>query len=138
MRALAAGLLVLLLLIASAPVAAAQSGGGGAFGPLPQAPPPPTPTPEAPGGIGGSDGDVSRETLFLIAGAVLLAFVLLGVAITRDARSSLTEEDRAVVEGRPASNPMRKQEMAKMKQRQREKTRRQKKARKKHRGANRG
>jgi len=136
MRAPAAGLLILLALLTAAPVATAQTGGGGAFGPLPQAQPEPPPPPEAPGAA--DDGDVSRETLYLIAAAVLLAFILLGAAITRDARGRLTEDDRAIVEGRPASNPMRKQESAKLKQRQREKTRRQKKARKKTRGANRG
>lgn len=128
-------LLAALVLLVPAPAALAQ--GGGAFGPLPQAPPAQTPVPEGPGDV--SSEDVSRSTLFLIAAGVLLSFVGLGYWITRDARRNLSDDDRAAVEGsrEPGTAP-RKQDIAKAKQRAREKTRRQRQARKKTRRANRG
>ena len=112
-------------------------GGGGAFGPLPPPVPAETPTPEPQDA--GTTGDVSREVLFLIGGGVIVIFFAIGWAITRDARRSLTEDDRAAVEGtRVAGSAPRKQDMAKMKERQRAKTRAQRQARKKTRRANRG
>src|SRR4051794_5591249 len=92
--------LILLLLVATFALpsaAAAQSGGGGAFGPLPQAAqatPEPTPTP-APAG----QQTVSRPVLLIIAGAVLLVFIGIGLYITRDARRSLTDDDRLALAG---------------------------------------
>lgn len=124
-------LLVAMLLLAPVPAALAQTGGG-AFGPLPPAQPAETPTPDPEDVPGAPDEDVSRETLFLVALGVVLAFVGLGWAITRDARRNLNETDRAAVEGQrvPGSAP-RKQDRARMKQKAREKTRAQKQARKK-------
>ena len=134
-------LLVMLALLAPGPAVAshegsggaaggAAGGGGGAFGPLPPATPAETPTPE-PQDLN-PDDDVSRETMFLVAAAVILLFGGLGWAITRDARRSLTESDRAELEGTrvPGAAP-RKQDLAKIKQKARQKTRAQKRARKK-------
>jgi hypothetical protein len=128
-------LLVTLALLSPAPAALAQ--GGGAFGPLPPATPAETPTPE-PQDDGGFGEDVSRETLFLVALGVILTFVVLGWAITRDARRNLNESDRASVEGTrlPGAAP-RKQDRAKIKQKARQKTRQQRQARKKTRRAGR-
>ena len=60
------------------------------FGPVP------TETPESESS--GTDDDVSRATLYLIAAGVLLAVVTIGVLISRDARRSLTAEDREALE----------------------------------------
>jgi hypothetical protein len=131
-------LLVMLALLAPVPAAAAQTGGGGggAFSPLPPAQPAETPTPEPEDA--GSSGDVSRQTLILIGGGVIAIFFAIGWAITRDARRSLTEEDRAALEGQRASGSApRKQDLAKIKERQRAKTRAQRQARKKTRRAGR-
>ncbi len=124
-------LLVTLALLVPAPAAAvAQTGGGGAFGPIPPAQPAETPTPDP--GDAGTTGDVSRQTLALLGLGVILVFVGIGYAITRDARRSLTESDRAAVEGtRDPGTAPRKQDLAKMKERQRAKTRAQRQARKK-------
>ena len=128
-------LIVALALLVPAPVALAQ-GGGGAFGPLPPAQPAETPSPEPEDA--GTTGDVSRQTLVLLGLGVILTFFVIGWAITRDARRSLTEADRAVVDrlGDTAATP-RKQDMAKIKERQRAKTRAQRQARKKTRRAGR-
>ena len=127
-------LLAMLALLAPAP-ATALAQGGGAFGPLPPAQPVETPTPEP--SDAGTSGDVSRQVLFLIGGGVIVIFFAIGWAITRDARRSLTVEDRAVVEGARAGGAPRKQDMAKLKERQRAKTRAQRQARKKARRAGR-
>ncbi len=131
-------LLAALALIAPVPAALAQGGGGGAFSPLPPAQPAETPPPEEPEDFGAADEDVSRSTLFLVAIGVVLAFVALGWAITRDARRNLNEVDRAAVEGVRVGDPIRKQDRAKARERARQKTRAQRQARKKTRRANRG
>ena len=59
------------------------------FGPVP------TETPEVENT--GAD-DVSRTTLYLIAAGVLVGVVTIGVLISRDARRSLTQEDREAIE----------------------------------------
>jgi len=85
-RALA--LILVVLAVALAPAAAlAQST---PFGPVP------TPEPTVQGA--GNEGDVSRTTLYLIALAALVGVVAIGYAISRDARSSLTAEDREALE----------------------------------------
>jgi hypothetical protein len=98
MRRLAVLLLVLGLL-APAPAALAQSS---PFGPLPQAPPAETPAPTAVENSAAQD-DVGRSTLLLIAAGVMVVFVGLGIAITRDARRNLTEDDRLALERGPAT-----------------------------------
>ena len=102
MRATASSLrrvtrLLTVLLAASALAAPAAHAQSNPFGPLPQtqapaATPPPAPTPAA------DQGSVSRPLLFGIAGGVLLLFVGIGMYISRDARSHLTDGDRRAVE----------------------------------------
>ncbi|HEX8104797.1 MAG TPA: hypothetical protein VF533_19415 [Solirubrobacteraceae bacterium] len=84
-------LLAVVALLALAPLAApAAAQEDTPFGPVPTE----TPKPEkAPG-----EDDVSRTTLYLIAAGVLVAIVGIGYAISRDARRSLTAEDREAVE----------------------------------------
>ena len=82
-------LLAVLALLAATPAAHAQSS---PFGPLP--PPAPTATPEDSGDTNVLGQDVGRSTLYLIAGGFLLAFVGIGVMISRDARRTLPREQR--------------------------------------------
>jgi hypothetical protein len=126
MRRIAA-LVTMLLLLGAAPAAVAQSG---PFAPLPQAPPAETPTP-APVGPD-SSGDVSRQTLFIIGGGVLVAFFAIGWAISRDARRNLTDEDRRALERaeRHEADPEeRRRRQDRVKQRARQRTKAQKAAR---------
>jgi hypothetical protein len=59
------------------------------FSPLPPAQPTPAPTPE-PEDDGFLDSEISgTSTLYVIAGALLVAFVAIGMFISRDARKSL-------------------------------------------------
>jgi hypothetical protein len=92
-RTLAIALVLSLLAPAAALGQTNQQQPGGAFGPLPQAGPTETPTPDK-----GSDSLSSdfggRATLYLIGAALLVAFVGIGVFISRDARRSLPEGHR--------------------------------------------
>jgi hypothetical protein len=60
------------------------------FGPLPQPQQTPAPPPEETEDPVGDD--VGRETLYIIAGALLVAFVLVGMYISRDARRSVPKQ----------------------------------------------
>jgi hypothetical protein len=84
-------LLVVVLCALLAPTAAFAQ--GGAFGPLPQAAPTETPTPDQ-----SSDSLTSdlggRTTLYVIMGGLLVAFVGIGVFISRDARRALPKGHR--------------------------------------------
>ncbi|RKQ92593.1 hypothetical protein C8N24_2445 [Solirubrobacter pauli] len=119
--------LTTLLVLAFAAPAAAQ---GGAFGPLPSAPVP-TETPQQ--NTNATDnGETGQTTLFIILGALLVGFAVMGVLITRDARNKAPEIVTAgpvVPEGTGARKPH--TQAAKKKMRQ--KTRAQKQARKAHR-----
>src|SRR4051794_9787435 len=87
--------LLLVLAVVSAPgPAAAQDN---PFAPLPQAAQP-TPTPVATPQPASDQQDVSRGLLLAIAGAVAVVFVGIGWFITRDARRSLTPDDRRALE----------------------------------------
>jgi hypothetical protein len=82
--------LVLALLVPSAALAQ-----GGAFGPLPQAAPEPTATPTADKSDDSLTSDLGgRTTLWVIAGGLLIAFVAIGVFISRDARRALPKGHR--------------------------------------------
>jgi hypothetical protein len=91
-RTLAIALLVALL---APPAALAQNTQqpGGAFGPLPQAAPTGTPTPDKNNDSLSSDFG-GRATLYLIGAALLVAFVGIGIFISRDARRSLPKDHR--------------------------------------------
>jgi hypothetical protein len=66
---------------------------GGAFGPLPQAAPTSAPTPTKSNDSISSDLG-GRTTLYIIFGGLLIAFVAIGVFISRDARSALPKNQR--------------------------------------------
>jgi len=100
-------------------------------GQLPPAQPTPTATPEPVDS--NSDDDVGRTTLYLIGGALLVFFVGIGVWISRDARSNLTEDERAQLRGahQRDEGPHKRERQAKAKARA--KGRAQRQARKAHR-----
>jgi hypothetical protein len=89
----AIALLLLLVLLHPAAARAQDT----PFGPVPTEAPTVEPAP-------GSD-DVSRTTLYLIAGGVLVGVVAIGIAISRDARRSLTPEDREAIERQERGEP---------------------------------
>jgi hypothetical protein len=84
--------LVLILALSLLAPAAAAAQGGDPFSPLP--PPQPTPAPVPQPVDDPADGDVGRTTLYVIAGALLIAFVGVGMFISRDARRSIPKGDR--------------------------------------------
>jgi hypothetical protein len=129
MRRIACLLTCLLLLAPAAPALAQQS----PFGPLPQpAPATPTPTPDD-NTTSVLGQDVGRATLFLIAGALLVTFVVIGWWISRDARRSLREGPRSAEAERRRHDPRERHRRQREKERARRKTRAQKQARKAHR-----
>jgi hypothetical protein len=92
---------VLLALLAPAPALAQtsqppnQTNPTEPFTPLPppQATPAPTPAPEEDEGF--LDSEISgTSTLYVIAGALLIAFIAIGMFISRDARRSLPKHHR--------------------------------------------
>ena len=128
MRRLAALLTCFLLLAPAAPALAQSS----PFGPLPQTAPTPTPTPEDDSSnILGQD--VGRTTLYIILGALLVAFVFIGWWISRDARSTLHETPHSAEWERRRHDPRERHRRQREKERARKKTRAQKQARKAHR-----
>lgn len=113
--------------------ATAPAQGGSPFGPLP--PPAPQPTPEPTPVSNPDEEDVSRETLFLVGLGVLAAFILMGAYITRDARRSLTQDDREQLDrGRERVDETTRQQRNRAKQRARAKGKAQRQARRKARG----
>ena len=92
MRILATLIVAVALL---APSAALAQDGNPFDGQLPPAQPTPAPTVEP---VDTDDGDIGRETLFVIGGALLLFFLAIGIWISRDARSNLTADDREALE----------------------------------------
>ena len=90
MRARAVSVLCTLVLLLAAAPALAQD--GNPFNGLPPAEP--TPAPTATPAVDTSNDDVGRATLFVIAGALLVAFVGIGWWIARDARRTLPPEER--------------------------------------------
>jgi hypothetical protein len=117
-------LIVLLALVVPAPAALAQSD---PFSPLPPAQ---SATPEptaAPVDTNPNDDGVSRETLGVILGVVIILFIAIGVYITRDARRSLPADARRDDPRLREEGPHRRPKQAKSKARA--KTRAQKRAR---------
>ena len=112
-----------LLVLAIAAPAGAQS--GSAFGPLPDAV---TPTPTVAATATPDDGTTGRDTLFIIGGALIIGFGVMGYFILRDARTKLPEDERAHLNRARDQGPHAHQKQAKAKARER--TRRQKQARK--------
>jgi hypothetical protein len=121
--------LVIFIMLALLAPAAAVAQGGGAFQPLPPAQPTPAPTPEPSNDSLTSDLG-GANTLYLIAGALLVAFIGIGVFISRDARRSLPAGHRPAG-GLREQGPHQHKRQAKAKARQR--TRAQRAARRKNR-----
>jgi hypothetical protein len=88
-------LITTLLVLALAAPAAAQQGSG-AFGPLPPAATE-TPTPVATTSSSSNDSNTGRDTLFVIGGALVIGFLIMGWFIMRDARRAIPEEDLAAM-----------------------------------------
>ncbi len=128
MRRLAALVTCFILLAPAAPALAQTS----PFGPLPEAQPTATPTPDDnTSNILGQD--VDRTTLYLIAGALIVAFLFIGWWISRDARQTLHESPRSAEAERRRHDPRERHRRQREKERARKKTRAQKQARKAHR-----
>jgi hypothetical protein len=117
-------LLTTLLVLAVAAPAAAQ---GGAFGPLPPAEATPTPTVAS---AAADDGTTGRNILFVVGGALIIGFGVMGWFILRDARGAIPEPELAGPRLRD-EGPHKHKKQAKARARQ--KTRAQKSARKAHR-----
>ena len=115
--------LVLPLLLTALLLPAAAHAQSNPFGPLPQAPQA-TPAPASTPRNVADQSPISKTTLLLIGIGVLAVFVFIGVTITRDARSSLTDEDRRALERREAQKAE-----AQRKQRETAKTRARQKGR---------
>ena len=77
--------------------------------------------------------DVGRTTLYLIAGALLVAFVFIGWFISRDARRTLPQHRVSDEAERRRHDPHERHRRQREKERARKKTRAQKQARKAHR-----
>ena len=121
-------LITTVLVLAFAAPAAAQSG---AFGPLPPAQPTPTPT------VASSTtdtGETGQTTLFIILGALVVGFGVMGFLVLRDARRSAPKIVAAGPAVPDANNTgARKPHTQAAKKKMRAKTRAQKQARKAHR-----
>jgi hypothetical protein len=80
-----------LALALSAPAAAQTN----PFGPLPQPAPTETAVPTV---AKTDDNNTGRTTLFIIGGALVVGFAIMGWFITRDARGALPKEELAALE----------------------------------------
>jgi hypothetical protein len=82
----------LLVLLLATPAAAQQN----PFGPLPAAPTE-TATPAPTTSSSSDDNNTGRLTLFVIGGALVIGFAIMGWFIMRDARQAIPEEDLAAM-----------------------------------------
>jgi hypothetical protein len=119
-------LLTTVLVLALSAPAGAQSG---AFGPLPPGDPTPAPTVEGQT-TATDDGTTGRNILFIVGGALIIGFGVMGWFILRDARGAIPEAELAGPRLRD-DGPHKHKKQAKARARQ--KTRAQKSARKAHR-----
>ena len=113
----------LLALLLATPAAAQQN----PFGPLPQAAPTETAAPAATP-TPSEDNNTGRNTLFVIGGALIVGFLIMGWFIMRDARRAIPEEDLAAMSRLREQGPHAHKQHAK--QKARAKTRAQRHARK--------
>ncbi|HEX6388078.1 MAG TPA: hypothetical protein VFZ89_01480 [Solirubrobacteraceae bacterium] len=88
--------ILILALVLLAPAAAAAQDGNPFDGQLPPSQPTPAPTVEP---VDDSSDDIGTTTLWIIGGAVAVALLLVGVWISRDARSNLSQEEREHLRG---------------------------------------
>ena len=117
-------LITTVIALALAAPAGAQSG---AFGPLPPGEPTPTPTPQV---AAVDDSSTGRNVLFIVGGALIIGFGVMGWFIFRDARGAIGEPEFAGPRLRE-DGPHKHKKQAKA--RARKKTHAQKAARKAHR-----
>ena len=116
---------MLALLVALLAPSAASAQSGGAFGPLPQAAPAPTATPTPDKSSNSLTSDLGgRTTLYVIAGGLLIAFVAIGVFISRDARRALPKGHRPDSRRLREQGPHKHQRQAKARARARTKAQR--------------
>ena len=113
----------LLVLALAAPAAAQQN----PFGPLPSAPTE-QPTPVATTSSSSGDNNTGRNTLFVIGGALVIGFAVMGWFIMRDARRSIPDDELAAMGRLREQGPHAHKQHAKAKARQ--KGRQQRQARK--------
>jgi hypothetical protein len=85
------------------------------FDGLPQAPPPPAPTAEPVDDP--NDDIVTRDTLYVIGGGLLVTFLVIGWWITRDARRNLPKDERDAARRLRSEGPHRHERQAKAKAR---------------------
>jgi hypothetical protein len=89
-------ILAVVALLALPAAALAQNQGDNPFGPLAPAPTPnPQPIVVPQDSNDSGSGDSERTTLFVIAGGLLITFIVIGRFIFRDARKHLPAESRA-------------------------------------------
>jgi hypothetical protein len=122
---------LLFILVLLAPAAALAQDGNPFDGQLPPAQQTPAPTPEAVDSS--ADDDIGRNTLFIIGGAVALALLFVGFWISRDARSSMTADERDHLRGTHQRDEGPHKHARQAKAKARAKTRAQRQARKAHR-----
>jgi hypothetical protein len=120
-------LIATLLALALAAPAAAQVN---PFGPLPQAAPTDTPVPTVTP-TSTDSSTTGRNTLFLIGGALVIGFLVIGWFIMRDARRAIPDDQLAALGRARDEGPHAHKRQAKARARAR--TRRQKESRKKNR-----
>jgi len=113
----------LLVLALAAPAAAQQN----PFGPLPDAPTA-EPTPVATASTNSDNNNTGRLTLFVIGGALVIGFAVMGWFIMRDARRSIPDDELAAMGRLREQGPHAHKQHAKAKARQ--KGRQQRQARK--------
>ena len=95
------------------------------FPPLPQPQPTAVPPPEEEDGFLGLDSEIGGgATLYIIAGALLIAFVGIGMFISRDARRSLPADHRPDARRLREQGPHKHKKQAKSKARARGKAQR--------------
>ena len=120
-----------LVLVLLTPAAAIAQDGNPFDGQLPPSQPTPAPTVEP--GDSSADDTISTTTLWIIAGGVAVALLLVGLWISRDARSNLSEEEREHLRGTHERDEGPHRHERKAKAKARAKGRAQRQARKAHR-----
>jgi hypothetical protein len=124
-RTLSLALVLVLLAPAAALGQQNQQPGGDPFPPLPQPQPTAAPTPEDDDGFLGLNSEIGGSaTLYIIAGALLVAFVGIGMFISRDARRSLPAAHRPDARRTRDEGPHRHKQQAKARARARTKAQR--------------
>jgi len=114
-----------MLLAPAAAPAQNQGGGQDPFPPLPQPAPTAVPTPEDDDGFLGLNNEIGGSaTLYIIAGALLVAFIAIGMFISRDARRSLPAHHRPDARRLREQGPHKHKRQAKAKARARGKAQR--------------